>query len=236
MPSASRPQKDPSPNVRAFADPAVVACPDCDLLQRLPDLSAGASARCPRCDKELWRPHAESLDRTLALAIAAAVLYWIANSFPMLGLSAVGREASTTVIGGAERLWKDGREIVAGLVLFTAVVAPALQIGFMLAIALGARRARPARWVGALLRHHPTTRTWSMIEVMMIGVLVALIKIAELATVIPGIALYALGGLVFLLPAMQSGFDPRAVWERVEWAEERRDPVRAAGRVAETTP
>ena len=92
------------------------------------------------------------------------------------------------------QLWHDGREIVAGLVLFTAVIAPALQIGFMLAIVLGAHRARPPRWVGTLLRHHPTTRTWSMIEVMMLGVLVALIKIADYATVIPGLALFVLGG------------------------------------------
>jgi paraquat-inducible protein A len=58
-----------------------------------------------------------------------------------------------------------------------------------------------------------------MIEVMLLGVLVALIKIAELATVMPGLALYALGALVFLLAAVQASFDPREVWARVEWAE-----------------
>jgi paraquat-inducible protein A len=70
-----------------------------------------------------------------------------------------------------------------------------------------------------LLRHHPTTRTWSMIEVMLLGVLVALIKIADYATVIPGVALFTLGALVFLLAGMQSSFDPRDVWDRIEWAE-----------------
>jgi len=148
-----------------------------------------------------------------------AGLYVVANSAPMLGLSAVGRAASTTVLGGAAHLWESGREIVAGLVLFTAVIAPALQIGFMLGIVLGAHRDPPPRWVGTLLRHHPTTRTWSMIEVMLLGVLVALIKIAELAAVVPGAALFALGALVFLLAAIQASFDPREVWERVEWAE-----------------
>jgi paraquat-inducible protein A len=198
---------------------SLIACPHCDLLQRLPALEPGASARCPRCDTELWRRREDSLGRTLALGLAAAVLYVVANSVPMLGLTAVGREAFTTVLGGAQQLWKDGREIVAGLVLLTAVIAPALQIGFALAIALGARRERPPRWVGTLLRHHPIARTWSMIEVMMLGVLVALIKIADYATVIPGLALFALGALVFLLAAMQASFDPREVWERVEWAE-----------------
>jgi paraquat-inducible protein A len=199
-------------------DPALVACPHCDLLQRLPRVAAGGSARCPRCDAELWRPRADSLDRTLALTLAALVLYAIANSFPMLGLNAVGHEASTTVFGGAHQLWADGRVVVAGLVFFTAVLAPGLQIGLLLAIVLGARRERVPRWVGSLLRYHPAARTWSMIEVMLFGVLVALIKIAELATVMPGIALYALGALVFVFAAIQSSFDPREVWNRIEWS------------------
>ena len=204
---------------RPVADPSLVACPDCDLMQRLPDLPEEAAARCPRCDAELWRRRADSLDRTLALALAAAILYVVAQSVPMLGLSAVGHQASTTVIQGANQLWQDGRETVAMLVLFTTVLAPAVQIGFMLTIVVAARRQRVPRWVGTLLRHHPTATTWSMLEVMMLGVLVALVKIADYATVIPGLAMYALGALIFLLAAMQSAFDPRDVWQRIEWAE-----------------
>jgi paraquat-inducible protein A len=203
-----------------LTDSALIACPHCDLMQRLPELAPGASARCPRCDKELWRHREDTLDRTLALALAAALLYVIANSVPMLGLTIVGRAASTTVLGGVETLWQDGQQIVALLVLLTAVIAPALQIGVMLAIVLGARRTPAPRWVGSLLRHHPTTRTWSMIEVMMLGVLVALTKIADYATVIPGVALFVLGALVFVLAAMQANFDPREVWEKIRWAEE----------------
>jgi paraquat-inducible protein A len=201
-------------------DASLLACPDCDLLQRLPELPPGASARCPRCDRELSRNRRGGNQSTLPLALAAAVLYVIANTSPMLGLAAVGREASTTVLGGAQQLWHDGRQLVAGLVLFTAVVAPAVQIGVMLAIAMAARRDVPPRWVATLLRIHPTARTWSMIEVMMLGVLVALIKIAELATVVPGVALYALGGLIFLLAGIQASFDPQRVWARMAWAGE----------------
>jgi paraquat-inducible protein A len=220
---------------QSITDPALIACPHCDLLQRLPELAPGASARCPRCDKELWRRREDSLNRTLALTLGAAVLYVIANSVPMLGLTIVGREASTTVLGGAKHLWEGGQEIVAVLVLFTAVIAPALQIGFMLAIVLGAHRDRPQRWVGTLLRHQPTTRIWSMIEVMMLGVLVALVKIADYATVIPGVALFVLWVLVFLLAGMQASFDPREVWERIEWAQARAPRATAGDRMAEGT-
>ena len=202
----------------AVADVSLIACPHCDLVQRLPNLASAASARCPRCNEELWRRREDSLNRTLALAVTAAVLYLVANTVPMLGLTIVGRAASTTVIGGAVNLWQNGQGTVAILVLFTAVIAPAVQIVLTLAIVLGARREPAPRWTGALLRHHGTTLTWSMIEVMMLGVLVALVKIADYATVIPGTALFALGGLIVVLAAMQASFDPREVWARIQWA------------------
>src|SRR4029077_2783531 len=87
-------------------------------------------------------------------------------------------------------------------------------------IVLGAMRERAPKWVGAVLRHHPITRIWSMIEVMMVGVLVALVKIADYATVIPGIALFVLWVLVFILAGMQASFDSREVWEKLEWAQD----------------
>lgn len=204
-------------------DASLVACPHCDLLQRIPEVTPGVSVRCPRCDKELCRHHEDSFNRTFALTIAALLLYVIANTVPMLGLSAVGHRSSTTVIGGAQQLWADGQQIVSVLVLFAAVVSPALQIGFLLLILIGCLRSRPPAWVGLLLRHIRFTRTWSMIEVMLLGVLVALTKISDYATVIPGMALFSLFGLVFLLAGMQSCFDTREVWSRVEWAEPERD-------------
>jgi len=204
---------------QTLSDSSLIGCPHCDLLQRLPVLSPGESARCPRCDEELWRRHEDSLHRPLALTIAAALLYIVANTVPMLGLTVVGREAFTTVFGGAKHLWNAGWGSVAVLVLFTAVVAPGLQIGLMLAILIGARFERPPKWVGMLLRYYPIISTWSMIEVMILGVLVALIKIADYAKVIPGLALFVLGALIFLIAAIEASFDPREVWERVDWAE-----------------
>src|ERR1700676_2469831 len=216
-----------------IGDTSLIACLHCDLLQRIPELEPGASARCPRCNKELWRNRVDSLNRTLALTVGATLLYIIANSVPMLGLTIVGRDASTTVIGGAQHLWDNGQKIVGVLVLFTAVIAPALQIGLMLAIVIGGMRARPPQWVGTLLRYHPTTRIWSMIEVMMVGVLVALVKIADYATVIPGMALFVLWVLVFVLAGMSASFDSRDVGEGSRGGEEgSRD---GAGEVGEGT-
>jgi paraquat-inducible protein A len=202
------------------ADSFLVGCRHCDLLQRVPPLASGARAQCPRCDEELARGETNSVKRALPLTVAAAILYVIANTVPMLGLTIVGRSASTTVIGGAQQLWSDGREIVSVLVLFTAVIAPALQIGLMMAILLGARAEHPPRWVGWLLKRYQFAQTWSMIEVMMLGVLVALVKIADYATVIPGVALFVLSGLIVLLAAIQATFDPQEVWNRIQWADD----------------
>ncbi|MGH7934062.1 MAG: paraquat-inducible protein A, partial [Candidatus Binataceae bacterium] len=151
-----------------IADSSLVSCPHCDLLQRLPEVSPGISARCPRCDEELRRPREDSLNRTLALTMAAAILFVVANLVPMLGIRVVGRATATTVMGGVVQLWDQGMLSVSGLVLFTAVLAPAIQITFMLAIVLEARRANPRRWVAFLLRHNRHAQTWSMVEVMLL--------------------------------------------------------------------
>src|SRR5690242_14617486 len=126
---------------QAVDDASLIGCPQCVLLQRLPNLAAAASARCLRCNEELWRRREDSLNRTFALAVGAAVFYVVANAVPMLGLTVVGREASTTVVGGVFNLWQNGQVSVAILVLFTAVVAPAIQIVLTMAIVLGAHRA-----------------------------------------------------------------------------------------------
>lgn len=196
-----------------------IACPDCDLLQRLPELVPGGSARCLRCGNVLSSRKPDSLNRTLALTIAAAVAFVIANAVPMLGLEAAGREASTTVLGGVQVMWAEGQPAVSAIMLFAAVVAPALDIALMLTILLAVRRPPAPWWVGTLLRYSRIIRPWRMVEVMLLGILVSLIKIAELATVITGIAMWAVAALIVLLAAMSSSFDPDEVWLRVEWAD-----------------
>jgi paraquat-inducible protein A len=195
----------------------IIACLDCDLLQRIPGLEPGAAARCRRCGHAIAFSRPDFPDRTLALTVAAAIVFIIANVTPMMGLSVSGRQASTTIIGGAEEMWIQGQPATALLVLFCTVVAPAVYIGIMFAILLSVRRTPAPWWVGALLKWAELHQSWAMIEVMMLGVLVALIKIADLATVIPGIGMFAAGGLVVLITAITVSFDPFEVWQRIEW-------------------
>jgi paraquat-inducible protein A len=202
-----------------------IACPDCDLLQRIPPLPPGGKARCGQCGKTLVTRHSDPLDRALALTIAAAIAFIVANTAPLMALSAVGRESSTTIIGGAYEMWLQGSEITAVIVAFCAVIAPAGHILFLLTVLLAVRRPPAPRWVGELLQSAHFMQPWSMTEVMMLGILVALFKIAQLATVIPGVGMYAAGLFVLLVAAVLAIFDPREVWDRVDWADGELPPM-----------
>ena len=195
-----------------------IACPDCDLLQHLPELPPGGKARYPRCGWTVATRTADPLDRPLALTITALIALIIANTTPLMRLSAVGRYASTTIVGGAYDMWVQGQEVTAVIVAFCAMIAPAGYILFMLTVLLAVRWPPAPPWIGEMLRWAESMRPWSMNEVMMLGILVALVKIAELATVDPGVGMYAVGALVMLFPAIMVTFDPREVWKRVEWA------------------
>jgi paraquat-inducible protein A len=196
----------------------LVACIECDLLQRIPALPPGGTACCPRCGHKLATFKPGSLERTTALAVAAAIAFLITNMEPLMTLTVAGRQASTTIAGGALQMWEQGEKITALLIAFFAVIAPALQIGFMLAILLSVRRPPAPHWVGTLLRWVEITVSWSMVEVLMLGILVSLVKIAGLAKVVPGAGIFAAGGLIVLLAAMSSSFEPREAWSRVRWA------------------
>ena len=201
-----------------------IACPDCDLLQRIPPLPPGGKARCPRCGETLVNQRADPFNRPLALTVAAALALLLANTAPLMGLSAVGRESSTTIMGGAHEMWLQGSEITAVIVAFCAVIAPAAHVLFMLVVLLAVRRPPAPRWVGEMLRSAHFMQPWSMTEVMMLGILVALVKIAQLATVVPGIGMYAAGTFVLLISATMVAFDPREIWKRVQWADGRPPP------------
>jgi paraquat-inducible protein A len=186
--------------------------------------------RCARCNETLATQRADPLNRTLALTLTALVALVVANTMPLMGLEAAGRTASTTIIGGAQEMWVQGREITAVAVAFCAVVSPAVYLLCMLFLLLAVRRPPAPHWAGQLLRWAEFVEPWSMNEVMLLGILVALTKIATLAHVIPGIGMYAVGALIVLLAAISVSFDPHGIWGRVEWADDGARP--RAGRAS----
>lgn len=208
---------NPTPAAPAASAQPLIACQECDLLQRIPPLPVGGKARCARCDFVLAARPTDPLQLPLILTLTALIVFIVANAMPLMDLAAVGRYASTTILGGARQMWLDGERITAVVVVFCAVIAPACHLLLMLVVLLAARRPPLPHWSGELLRWGLHMQPWAMYDVMLLGILVALIKIAELATVNPGVGMYAMGLLAVLLPAIAVTFDAREVWKRVAW-------------------
>jgi len=195
---------------------ALIACHECDLVQRVPRPRVGSAVCCRRCAAQLYRVTRDGLDRCLAMTLAAGVLYLVANEFPIVTLEMQGRRTATTLFGAVRALYAQDMQLVAALVFFTTILVPALELMAMTWMLAPLRFSRIAPGLSIAYRWTRTARPWGMIEVFMLGVLVSLAKLAHVATVDPGIALWSFGALVMLLAAAASTFDPRELWARVE--------------------
>ena|SRR5437773_8817303 len=102
----------------------LLACPECDLLQSDSAVPRPRKALCARCGAVLYQRHPHGLERTAALTAAALALFAIANAFPILSLELQGERTSATLAGAVSALWSQNMQLVAALVLFTAVLMP----------------------------------------------------------------------------------------------------------------
>ena len=193
-----------------------VACPDCDLLHRLGEIPQGAVARCRRCGGLLRKRRPRSIERTLALVVGAAVLFTVANTFPFLSFDMQGQETHTTLITGVKDLWQQGMPELAGLVLLTIFLAPLLQIAILLYVLLPLHFDRVPWQMARAFRLLRRVEPWSMMEVFMIGILVAIVKLLDMAQIVPGLALWAFVVLFLLISGAVASLDSQAVWERAE--------------------
>lgn len=195
---------------------AFILCRDCDLLQRGTRLAPRGVARCGRCGAELYRDHPHGLDHALPYTLAAIVLFVVANSVPILGLQVKGELVQSTLIGAIRRLFEQDMAPVAGLVALTMILAPLAELGALAWLLLPLKFGRVPPALGPVFHALTLAQSWSMVEVFMLGVMVALVKLAHLAHVVPGMALWSFAGLMLLLAAANAAFDPRAVWDRVD--------------------
>ncbi len=193
-----------------------IACHDCDLLHRLGEIPLGSVARCRRCGGVLRKRRPRSIERTLALVIGAAILFGVANAFPFLSFDMKGQEVQTTLVTGVVDLWRQGMPELAALVFLTIFLAPLLQIALLLYVLLPLHRHRVPWKMPQAFRLLRRVEPWSMMEVFMIGILVAIVKLLDMATIEAGLALWAFVLLFVLITAAVASLDPHAVWERAE--------------------
>ena len=193
----------------------LIACPECDLLQQEGPVPLGGSARCRRCDALLYRRSRHGLEATLAFTLAAVPLFLMANAFPLIMIEVQGSSNTTTLLGAVRALSEQGRAWVAALVAITTLVIPTLQLAGLTYILVPLHFGRVPRWLGPVLHLLDAMRPWSLMDVFVLGVLVALARLTFVASVVPGIALWCFGGLVILLSAAAATFSIRDLWVRV---------------------
>ena len=193
----------------------LVACHDCDTLQRVPALAPGGAARCQCCNTTLLRSPKGGLDRSIALHTAALILLVLANAFPFLTLDISGRQEVTTLMGASIGLYQAGMGELAVVVLITSVLGPALLIasGVISSGVFGG--CNVFFQVRAILAWISYLQPWGMLDVFMLGVLVSFVKLAGMATMHLGTSMYAFVGLIMVSAAATASFEPHILWHRL---------------------
>lgn len=196
----------------------LIACHECDLLHRVQPLPEKSKARCRRCGSLLYVNFPKTIDRTLAFAITGLVLLVIANIYPFLSLESQGTILETNLITGTIILSQQSMAGPAILVLLTSMVIPCMLLGALVYVLFPMKRGGRLPASRRVFRLALTLRPWSMTEIFLLGILVSVVKLAKMATIIPGTALFSFLALAFVLAAVNTFLDPRTIWEKMdEW-------------------
>jgi paraquat-inducible protein A len=196
----------------------LIRCHDCDLLQSIGPVPADGSAKCARCAATLFACKPDGFERAFVLYLAALLLLLIANAFPFLTLKVQGQVQSSHLISGAVDLYRQGMWEIAVAVLLFVVVFPLFKIVIGLGVVGPLTFGRRIPGAHAVYRMFDALHPWAMMEIFLLGVLVAYTKLIDLATVELGPSLIAFVGLILAMIAADSAVDPHDVWERLRRA------------------
>ncbi len=205
----------------------LLACEACDQVVRA-DAAHLHGLACPRCGEALHRRKPDSLNRTWALALTAAILYVPANLLPVLTVISFGQGAPSTIVGGVIELVQAGMLPVALLVFFASITVPVLKLvglAFLL-VSVHRRSTGRLRDRTRLYRIVEGIGRWSMVDVFMTGILAALVALGNLATISPGPGAVAFCGVVIVTILAAMAFDPRLMWDMADGRDDGRRPPR----------
>lgn len=191
---------------------SLMSCHACGRLSPLK-----GSDTCPRCGASLHSRKPESIHRTWALLVTAAVLYIPANMLPVMRVVSFGREQTDTIMGGIIYFMESGSWPLALLIFFASIVVPLLKITILSALLISLHRH--SKW-------RPETRTrlyrltvtigrWSMVDIFVVTLMVAVVSMGALATIEPGPAAMAFALVVIATMLASHSFDPRLIWDEI---------------------
>jgi len=196
----------------------LMGCHGCGLLVRKRHAAKGQALRCPRCAAPVHDRKPDSLQRTTALVFTAAVLYVPANLFPIMTVISFGKGEPQTILSGVVHLAHGGMVSLALLVFFASVLVPVLKLVGLTFLLWSVHRKwkwRP-RDRTLLYRIIESVGRWSMIDIFMISILVALVKLGKVATIETGLGATCFASVVVITMFASMSFDPRLIWDAAE--------------------
>jgi paraquat-inducible protein A len=191
----------------------VLPCGQCGLLCRGGHADGGLA--CPRCGTALHARKPDSVARTWAFLIAAAILYVPANMLTVMRTDSLFGSEDHTILGGVVELWNDGSWDLAAIVFIASIVVPILKMLVLAVLAITVQRQ--SHW-----RRHERARLyrmldavghWSMLDVYVVALLVGLVRFRGIAEVLPGPGIAAFGAVVVLTLLSSLSLDPRLIWD-----------------------
>lgn len=190
----------------------LIICEHCDSVYQSATLTRHQKTLCLRCGAVLQRYSGLTLQQRLALSWAAAVLWLFANFYPVMNISLQGLKNSATLWDSVLALSQGPITFIAMVAAISIIIAPAFQLVLLVWVLGFALAARRSPSFALCMRWLETLRPWSMLEVCLLGALVAVFKLAGMLDVLPGIGLFALAVLSLLLIRI-AGRDVRDLWE-----------------------
>ena len=182
----------------------------CDVCARVSPVEEG---RCPRCGSRLHLRLRDSLQRTWALTIAAFLLYFPANLLPVLRIDSVSGDSASTIVGGVIQFWQQADYPVAIIIFTASVMIPVLKIISIVSLCLAARSGRHPERMTRLYRVTEFIGRWSMVDVFVVAILVAVVQLGSTISIHPGAAALSFAGVVVLTMLAAMSFDPRLIWD-----------------------
>ena len=192
-------------------------CPQCGLISAMPPMQAAHVAVCSRCRHALWQMRKHPFEVPIACGLAGLLFYCFALVAPFLEISAYGRFQLAVIETGPAQLIQQGYQVVGLLVAAVTVIFPGFKLGLMLIVLLGLKtRLLPPSLLKALFRWYGPITPWAMIDVYLLGFLVAYTRLIALASVHLDTALYSLIGVMVTMAAADATLDQEAVWRALD--------------------
>jgi len=182
----------------------------------MPHLRKGEKARCPRCGALLFERKGNSVDHSLALALTSLVLFVLANVNTLLTMKVGGREQDGAIVSGVQELYHQGYWEIAVLVFIVSILAPLAKILCILYVLVPLKLNIRAPKAMQVFRVFETLHPWAMTEVYMLGILVAIVKLADLARIEVGIALWSFAALIVVMAATDASLEIHDIWDQLE--------------------